>query len=85
MIFSGLQPKITLLPFCLNILEHWTNKVKSHFKGTVRSCLSLCEFVYNLSNKKICHFKNSFWYLRITLKQLFKFYAKAILFGDCLA
>lgn len=78
MIFSGLQPKIILLLFCLSILEHWTNKVKSHFKRTGRLSLSLYVNLFITYPIKICRFKNSFWYLRITLKQLFKLYAKAI-------
>lgn len=69
-----------------NVLEYWTNKVKSCFEQTGGLHLTVSEFVYNLADKNLLPFLGEFfWVLCITLlKELFKssFNAKAILFGD---
>lgn len=58
----------------LNIFEHWTNKVKSHFEQTGRLHLTASKFVYNLADKNLLPFLGEFfWVLCITLlKELFK-------------
>lgn len=57
-----------------NILEHWTNKVKSHFEQTGGLHLAASKFVYNLADKNVLLFLGEFfWVLCITLlKELFK-------------
>lgn len=57
-----------------NILEHWTNKVKSHFEQTGGLYLAASKFVYNLGDKNLLLFLGEFfWVLCIALlKELFK-------------
>lgn len=57
-----------------NILEHWTNKVKSHFEQTGGLHLAASKCVYNLADKNLLLFLGEFfWVLCITLlKELFK-------------
>lgn len=86
MLFSGLSslPSFLGLPICserretkkyrLHILEHWTNKVKSHFEQTGGLHLAPSKLVYNLADKNLLLFLGEFfWVLGITLlKELFK-------------
>lgn len=72
-----------------NIFEHWTNKVKSHFEQTGGLHLAASKFVYNLVDKNLLAvfrriLLGIMYYIAERAVQI-KFYAKAILFGDCFA